>query len=75
MVIATKDTESEVSKQYTLALRNVVYHGVSPLGLLLLISTIHFRAQTKMVYVASLNDQVVPCAFSSSRLNQILALT
>jgi len=37
-----QDTESEVSKQYAVALTNVIHHG------------------TKMVYVASLNDQVVP---------------
>ncbi|KIM74736.1 hypothetical protein PILCRDRAFT_827946, partial [Piloderma croceum F 1598] len=37
-----QDTESEVSKQYAVALTNVMHHG------------------TKMVYIASLNDQVVP---------------
>ncbi|KAF9021618.1 hypothetical protein BDZ89DRAFT_1019443 [Hymenopellis radicata] len=37
-----QNTNSEVSKAYVSALRNVVHHG------------------TKMVYIASLNDQVVP---------------
>ncbi|TFY54945.1 hypothetical protein EVG20_g9498, partial [Dentipellis fragilis] len=37
-----QNTESEVSKDYVKALRNVLDHG------------------TKMVYIASLNDQVVP---------------
>ncbi|TFK50658.1 hypothetical protein OE88DRAFT_1713075 [Heliocybe sulcata] len=37
-----QDTESQVSREYVKALRNVTNHG------------------TKMVYVASMNDQVVP---------------
>jgi hypothetical protein len=63
--LPTKDTDSEVSKKYASALKNVMQHGVC----LFRLHPFQFRhskclfTQTKMVYVASLNDQVVPSAF------------
>jgi len=54
-----KNTESEVSKAYVKALSNVVSHGVCPSLFWRAVVVIHIL-QTKMVYVASLNDQVVP---------------
>ena len=59
---STQNTNSEVSKAYVKALRNVVDHGVRRRALLCFITghvTTIFK-QVKMVYVASLNDQVVP---------------
>jgi len=57
-----QSTNSEVSKVYVRALRNVVDHGVGSLDS---ISIYHeacddITSQVKMVFIASLNDQVVP---------------
>jgi hypothetical protein len=54
-------TTSEVSKSYVKALRNVFDHGVSSrFRLNLLLGHVMTSDQIKMVYIASLNDQVVP---------------
>lgn len=54
-----KNTESAVSQAYVAALQNVLDHGVgfSVLEIALIFLPV---AQTKVVYIASLNDQVVP---------------
>ena len=57
-----QNTESQVSKSYVRALGNVLDHGVCPSCALWSCSrllTLHCD-QTKIVYIASLNDQVVP---------------
>jgi hypothetical protein len=55
-----QNTESAVSQAYVKALKNVIDNGVLIFISIFFIwySLKHF--QTKMVYVASLNDQVVP---------------
>lgn len=54
-----QDTETDVSKEYVKALNTVMDHGVSLRKVLARSFADHFY-QTKMVYIASLNDQVVP---------------
>ena len=59
LTLIHQDTESKASKNYVGALRNVLDHGVSGVR----DHTVHNSltlSQAKVVYIASLNDQVVP---------------
>lgn len=59
-VLRSQNTESPVSKSYIAALSNVLHHQVRPRNGSSVVRLIVVVYQVKMVYVASLNDQVVP---------------